>query len=582
MNKITRRGFLRLSGLGLFTPYVLIGSRSSAHSDEGLSFSLTRDETVWFRFEPNRNAEEVFGLSVASGDPSPTGVILWTRVNPAAWSPGDSLAFEVAQDPEFSQVLVRGLVDGSEIKPEHDFTVKVDLNGQLLPNRYFYYRFIYRQTVSRTGRCRTLPESTESVDRIKFAVLTCQDYTNGYYGALSHLSQESDVDFVIHLGDFIYESASAPGNTGLPYPDRLVVLPSGQSAAFNLDDFRSIYRTYRSDYFLQRALEQHTWIIIWDDHETANDCYWNYDRDTLGAPDHPLTKDREFGNDPDLLRQLKLAAQRAWTEYVPARVTVNEGVTHPHQFLQIYRNFRFGKLLELFMTDERTYRSSHPCGEREIGDRYASLGCNQQFNANRTMLGLTQRDWLVQGIKSSGSLWKVWGNEVFQAPLRLTQIARSFYINLDAWDGYASERSYISKQLKQANVRNLIVLTGDLHSSLASYLKINYESDPFNLLQSNMIGVEFMTPSITSSNLGQILNQQGLILDISEFVVRATNPHLRFFDIESWGYSTVEFNHEYCEYTVFDIDKSQNNANVNKRVLKRLRVPVNKVKIIEA
>ena len=574
MNNITRRGFLRLSGAGMVTPYLLVASNATAQS-----ILRTGADAFFFQFDSSQNPEEVFSLSVASGDPTPAGVILWTRVDPRAWTGGENLAFEVALDPDFNQVIVQGLVEGSEIQPERDYTVKIDLDGQLSANRYYYYRFIYRSTSSRTGRCRTLPMETESVDRMKFAVITCQDYTNGYYGAFSHLSQEPDVDFVIHLGDFIYESASAPGQ---PFPDRLIILPSGQSASFGLEDYRHIYRTYRSDPFLQRALEQHTWINIWDDHETANDCYWDYARDTLGVPDHPLTNNPEFGNDPARLRQLKLDSQRAWTEYVPARVVINNGATHPHQYLQIYRKFQFGNLLELFMTDQRTYRSSHPCGEETFGDRYASLGCSQQFDGNRTMLGLNQRDWLLQGVIGSNSLWKVWGNEVFQAPLRLTQTTRSLYINLDAWDGYASERSLIVRRFKQADVRNLIVLTGDLHTALASYLKINYTIDPFNLLRANMVGVEFMTPAVTSSNLGQLFNIPAIPIDFSEFAVRLTNPHIRFFNSAYWGYSTVEFNRQYCEYTVFDIDKTQNNADVRKRLYKRLRVPVNNVRIIEA
>lgn len=575
MNKITRRGFLRLSGIGLVTPYILLADNSSAHT----SLSFNKADSIWLQFDPGRNPEEVFGLSVASGDPTPAGVILWTRVNPQAWAQGDDMAFEVALDPEFNQVITQGLVESSDFGPERDYTVKLDLDGRLSPNRYYYYRFIYHQTASRTGRCRTLPLARESLDRIKFAVLTCQDFANGYYGAFSHLAQETDVDFVVHLGDFIYETAST---TNTAYPDRLIVLPSGGSAAFGLADYRSIYRTYRSDRFLQRAMEQHTWIIIWDDHETANDSYWDYDRDTLGAPDHPFTSDEQFGNDPQRLRQLKLESQQAWAEYVPARVTVNTGAEHPHQFLQIYRKFQFGNLVELFMTDERTYRSSHPCGEGQIGDRYVTLGCNQQFDGTRTMLGQDQRDWLLQGVTGSSALWKVWGNEVFQAPLRLTQTRRSVYIILDAWDGYVSERSYLARQFKQAGIRNLVVLTGDLHTSLASYLKLNYTIDPFHLLQSNMVGVEFMTPSITSANLRELFGNLGVTVDVGEVVVRITNPHIRFFNGELWGYSTVEFNNEYCEYTVFDIDKSQNDGNVRKRVHKRLQVPVNKVQIHEA
>ena len=574
MDKFTRRGFLWLSGVGIVTPYISISANAAAQSE--LITPLTNFDPSRFRFDTSRSPEEVFSLSIASGDPSPTGVILWTRIDPRVWAAGENLSFEVALDPEFKQGLIQGMVEGNNIQPDRDYTVKIDLDGRLSPNRSYYYRFIYRNTASRIGRCRTLPQATESVSRMKFAVVTCQDFKNGYYGAFSHLAQESDVDFVIHLGDFIYETGSDTSEGGVPFPDRQIVLPSGQSAAIGLTDYRHLYRTYRADPFLQHALERYTWINIWDDHETANDSYWDYARDTLGAPDHPLA------NDAARLRQLKLDSQRAWTEYLPARVTINNQATHPHQYLQIYRKFRFGNLLELFMTDQRTYRSSHPCGEGRFVDRYASPGCGKQSDSNRTMLGRTQRDWLVQGVIGSNALWKVWGNEVFQAPLRLTQTARSVYINLDSWDGYTDERSYIARQFKQAAVRNLIVLTGDLHTSLASLLKINYTIDPLNILQSNMVGVEFMTPAVTSANLGQFFDIPGLSLDFSELAVKLTNPHIRFFDSSHWGYSTVEFNNQHCEYTVFDIDKAENNASARKRVRKRLRVPLNNIKIIES
>jgi alkaline phosphatase D len=170
MNKITRRGFLRLSGIGLVTPYILLTDNSSAHT----SLPINSVNSIWLQFDPSRNPADVFGLSIASGDPTPAGVILWTRVNPQAWAQGDNLAFEVSLDPEFSQVIVQGLVESSDFGPERDYTVKIDLNGRLSSNRYYYYRFIYHQTASRAGRCRTLPLPTESVDHIKFAVLTCQ------------------------------------------------------------------------------------------------------------------------------------------------------------------------------------------------------------------------------------------------------------------------------------------------------------------------------------------------------------------------------------------------------------------------
>jgi alkaline phosphatase D len=621
MKQSNRRDFLRLAGVSLVTPYVL------THADAAGAVTSTHAHTMnRFAINADNPPENVFGLSVASGDPAPTGVILWTRVNPEVWSADRQLAFEVAQDEQFQQVVTQGVVQGADFGPERDHTVKIDLDGQLAPNQSYFYRFIYNETASRTGRCRTLPAEGEAVERVRFGVLTCQDYTNGYYGALAQLAQE-EIDFVIHLGDFIYESSADPRFQRLPFPDRAVVLPSGQSVAFDLNDYRAIYRTYRSDRFFQMALEQHTWIVIWDDHETANDSYWDTDRDTLGAPDHPYTKDAQFGNDPARLRQLKLDSQRAWVEYVPARVQQNESAPRPWEFLQIYRRFAFGNLLDLFMTDERTYRSPHPCGEGTFGERYASGGCAAQDDPNRTLLGTEQRSWLLNGLKGSQALWKVWGNEVYQGALRVGNNDNAdLYLNLDAWDGYEFERDLIMKELKSAGVRNLVLLTGDLHSYIASYLKIDY-TRPRNSTQSNLVGVEFMTPAVTSANFSEIianalnnfnepeeqairrigLRSEELVQDRQfvqeqlsaqrdpeeattnpldsrsalEFLVRLTNPHVKFFNSEDWGYSTIEFNRTHCEWTAYSVDKSKNSADASRKTLKRYRVPVNRVRLEE-
>lgn len=578
MPRVDRRRFLRFAGASLLTPYALARGDASAQPS----------------LDPALQAEAVFGLSVASGDPTPSGVVLWTRVNPEVWSARRVLTFEVALDEQFQQVALRGRVLGRNFGPDRDYTVRIDLDGRLAANQVYFYRFIYNQVASRTGRCRTLPAPGAPVEQVRFGVLTCQDYTNGYYGAFAHLAQE-EIDFVLHLGDFIYESAADPRFQFLPFPDRAIVLPSGQTVAFGLDDYRFIYLTYRADPLLQAALERHTWIYTWDDHETANDCYWDYARNTLGAPDHPFTTDPQFGNDPALLTQLKLDAQRAWAEYVPTRVRINPEATHPHEYTRIYRSFAFGDLADLFMTDERTYRSSHPCGEGDVGERYASTGCAAQDDPSRSMLGVEQRDWLLASVPASQALWKVWGNPVMQGALKIGPTENTdLYVNLDAWDGYEYERSLIMSEFKRVGLRNLIVLTGDLHSYLAAYLKIDY-ARPLNSNQSNVVGVEFMTPAVTSANFKEILQnlrptddpEEQAIRHIGprallERVVRVTNPHVVFFNSEDWGYAVVEFNRAYCEYTAYAIDKSQNSADAPKQLLRRLRVPIDQIKIVDA
>lgn len=561
--QVTRRDFLRLAGytaVAHMTPYRLAPGVGSVRALLG---ALN-----------NRPPEEVFGLSVASGDPTPTGVVLWTRVNPDQWLDGELLAFEVALDEAFTQVVAQGVVDSADFDAVRDFTLKLDLDGQLQPDMSYYYRFTYRETTSRVGRCHTLPDPNSAPEMLKLGLVTCQSFGNGYYPAYYHLTQESDLRFVLHLGDYIYENAQPDP----PFKDRGFMLPSQQNLAHSLEDYRFLYRTYRSDPFLQLAHEQLTFIAIWDDHETANDCYWDYATDGAGVPDHPFVDDP-----PEVRNGLKRAAMQAWSEYIPGRPTADLGASHPHDFLSIYRSFRYGDLVELFMTDERTYRTAPPCGLQFIGERYATRGCEGQLDPANTMLGVPQRDWLVSGLLNSTALWKVWGNEVFVGPLKAKRISaplhKGLFYTMDGWDGFEYERQLILQALKAGGVENLVALTGDLHAYLAAYLKVNYETDPFNITPANLVGVEFMTPSVTSATLNEEFAEIGLPIHLTQPVVRAMNPHIKFFDADHWGYATVTFTRADCYYDAYTVDKTVNDASASRLLLKRLRAPLGQVRL---
>ncbi len=528
----------------------------------------------------------VFPQSVASGDPSTTGVVLWTRIDPTAYRSDEALRYQVAVDDRFQNIVVEGTLDAALFGPDRDHTVHLDLNGQLQSGRRYAYRFIYRNVVSRTGRCRTMPKETAFIWRLRLGVITCQDYTNGYYGALARLAAES-VDFVVHLGDAIYETVRDPRFQSNPYPDRVLTLPSGQKAVTGLEDYRYLYRQYASDPLAQLLREQHTFITIWDDHETANDSYWDYERDTLGAPDHPLTTGQPGGGDPAALRALKRDSQQAWTEYTPARVVLNSAATHPHEYLSIYRQFRFGRLMELFATDERTYRNGPPCG-----GRYLIAGCPEQADPDRSMLGPTQRDWLIQGLTSSTAQWKVWANEVFLGQLKIgRQPGPELFINVDAWDGYEAERQQILQAFRTAGKSNLVALTGDLHASIAAYLKLDYRQR--DNAPANLAGVEFMTPAISSSTLVQQLlkrltreqmaelglgSQESSQRFLFENLAKATNPHIHYLNAQDWGYSILDWTPWDCTYSMYSVSTSVNSFWAPRTLVRKIRVPANTVK----
>ena len=561
----TRRQFLQGAGCSLLTPFAVLAARPQAPSTSTVT-----------------DPASVFGLSVASGDPSPTGVVLWTRVNPEAWSPQTPLRFEVARDAEFRRPVLAGEIAAAEFAADRDYTVRVDLQQHLAPQQRYYYRFWHGAVSSRTGRCRTAPQAGATLSSLRLGVVTCQDFTNGYYAAFAQLAQE-DVDFVLHLGDAIYETTGA-GFQRQPYPDRVFSLPSGQPAAVNLSDFRFLYRKYRSDPLFQQALEQHTFIFQWDDHETANDCYWDYVNDTLGAPDHPYA-----AGDPEQLRQLKRDAQQAWFEYIPARVTFQPNAAHPFETLSIYRRFTFGQLADVFVTDQRTYRSPHPCG---LEERVVTRGCSDQNSELQTMLGETQRDWFIAGVTSSNAQWKIWSNETFLGQFKLgRRDGQKLFINLDAWDGYENERAAILSAIAAAGVQNFIALTGDFHSYMAAYLKVDY-SQRSNRPGPNLVGVEFMTPAVTSSTLIDLLLTLLPSDDLAELqaeearqpskfyfenLAKFANPHVQFFNSQEWGYSIVEFTPESATYSAYSVAKSINSAVAPRRLIRQIRVPSNRI-----
>ena len=594
MNPTRRELFKRLALLAA-TPYAL----SPMRADAGLI-----DLIGW--------GDVVFSLSVASGDPTDSGVMLWTRINPPYYDPGSPLQFEIARDVGFTRRVAAGSVDAADFGPGRDCTVRLDTTGLLEPGQRYFYRFRYRGAVSRIGRCATLPAPGADLAKLRLGVVTCQDFTNGYYPAFAHLAEE-DLDFVVHLGDFIYETTD-DARFQHPLPGRALDLPSGATVAQGLADYRAIYRAYRSDRHFQRALEAHTWIVIWDDHEFANDCYFDPDTGAPAAPDHPFSGEADAAA---RLTSLKLDSQQAWAEYVPARVEIDLDSSNPLERLSIYRSFRFGRLAELFLTDQRSYRNGPPCGLGDFGARLlapASAECAAAAaDPTRTMLGAEQKAWLVNGLANSTARWKIWGNEVQLQPLKiglstvhalLTGLADPtglapvierlraalpgdvLIVNLDAWDGYAAERRELAEAFQARGVTNLIALTGDFHTCLAGYLKRDYDLPNRDL--GNRVGVEFMTPALTSANLKELVAAQvgnatplprlgasvgdlvGLlaVVALNSATVRLLNNSIEFFDSAHWGYSVLELTRGHAEFSAYAVDKSRD-AVAGKRLLVR-------------
>ena len=509
---LSRREFLELSGATLLLLYT-----------NQLSFAT--------------NTEEVFPQGVASGDPTQTGAVLWTRVNPQVHRKFQKdLILQISEDPEFKKVFT-GKIPASSINESDDFTVRIDLDGRLMPGKTYYYRFIYADVPSMRGRFKTLPERSEELS-VGFVV--CQNYPDGYYTAYRHLAEE-DLQLVVHLGDFIYEKIY-----GLPrVQERGLSLPSGQRVCVNLEDYRYLYRTYLSDPDFRLARAMHPFVCTWDDHEFLNDYFYDYEREVWGyfVEGHPVGRDRI-----KILR-LRQEAVKAWLEYIPSRVKVDMSNRDPLKWITIYRDFDLGKLGHLIVLDERSYRDRPPCR-----GRYGVEGCPEQEKTS--MLGKEQLRWFMKKLSQEGFRWKVVANEV--------QFSRSQtdgkFGSLDAWDGYAGERRKIIELMKEKGMKNLIMLTGDRHASLVAEIPDSYEKP------SQVLGVEFMTPAISSINAregGWWKRNWPHYNSLEEFqkAEMTQNPWIKHINsIDCWGYSVLTLRGDRAECTIYSVNKYRKDA----------------------
>lgn len=375
------------------------------------------DVSALFNIDPAYTREQqaqIFPQSVASGDPSVAGVVLWTRIDPDFQTASNQLAWQIAADPAMTSVLVQGT---TTLSPSNDNTAKLPITaaGILQPYTTYYYCFIYGGVPSHTGRFKTLPEPTADAN-VNLAFVVCQDFGNGYYTAFAHLANEQQVDYVLHLGDYIYETITSnfqgnPARTVPPFPSGSTTIP------VDVNDYRHLYKIYRSDPNLQAAHEAFAFIQLWDDHEFANDCHQDFHPDDNTSPNTADTPQ-------PALRQ---AANQAWSEYGLADVPFDASANWENS-IRVYRKLSLGRVADLIVTDERLYRDGPPCGNNEVFGRYFSVGCREVEDSSRTMLGATQKQWFLDQVTHSTATWKLWANEVMLMQLK---VAGFIYVDLD-------------------------------------------------------------------------------------------------------------------------------------------------------
>lgn len=641
------------------------------------------DTTDGITVEPGA---QFFPQSVASGDPRPSSVVVWTRVE--STDPTTELRLQVARDESFTElVALNGVPELTLVaSSDHDHCIKARLTD-LSPGQTYYYRFLFERDGvvygSQTGRTRTAPAPDADVP-ISFAVVSCQDYAGKYYHVYRHMAEQS-LDFFVHLGDYIYETVGESGfqegtearNVSFSDTASALVIDPGTAtehlAAASLDNYRELYKVFRGDPDLQRAHERHPMIAVWDDHEYSNDAY---------GETATYTADRQDERDPER----RANADQAWFEYMPVDFGTEELDFDRSGFpdnLKIYRQFEFGQHVHLVMTDERRYRPDHlvaegafpgaiavtepellellgsvpdyatayvdldtfdggsygaaleaaapqtdfapadfagPVSVSFINDLITELGLNlevidasgslpqgiafhqmmktranssigsrsllskQHFEAyarlrydrtqgqSENMLGVQQRQWFLDTLRSSTKTWKVWGNEVTFMPLVVDLRAidtlpdnfrNLFYLSADDWGGFPTERQALLEEV--GDIENLVAVTGDIHAFFVGSPRA--ASDPSKGI------VEFVCSSVSSATQKTLLfnaatsdpdlaavGAGGLALGVGGFLTSPDtkpNPHLAHQAFDKNGYGIAQVTGDTFEVTLYELTEDQ-------------------------
>ncbi len=455
-----------------------------------------------------------FRHGVASGDPLHDRVILWTRVTPADPHDDVEVKWQIARDP-----AMRRVIDGGRARTSifRDFTVKIDVD-RLEPGRTYYYQFSVAGDPSPIGRTRTTPHGGAGAARL--ALASCSNLPAGLFNVYALIARRNDLDAVLHLGDYLYEYANATFGDGsllgrVPLPDREIL---------SLADYRQRHAQYKTDVDLQAAHRQHPFICVWDDHEIANDAW------TDGAENHNV----ELGEGEWSVR--KRAAIRAYFEWMPIR----ELEFRPRA--RIFRQFRFGNLVDLLMLDTRHFGRARQSTTPPVSPT-AGFPANDPVanDPARSLLGLAQEAWLDQRLVASqarGTTWRLLGQQVMMA--QLSPSGGQTLFNLDQWDGYIPARERLFTSIRDNRIDNVAVLTGDIHSSWASELTGNPWNAGYNpATGAGAVGVEFVTPGVTSPG----------ILDPAQAAqtaafVRSVSPHMKYAELNKRGYVLLDIDRE--------------------------------------
>ncbi len=475
--KSAGRTMPRREFLGALAAMAAVGT-SSFHSLAASSVTASSDQAV------------VFPDGIKSGDPAPHSAVIWTRVAPSDMA-SSSVLWSVAEDADMQNV-VRGGVRTTDSSTGHNLHVHV---RGLLPDRWYYYRFEARGVGSVTGRLRTAPTRHSSPDRLRYAFASCQQRTQSYYVAHRAIAKEN-VDFLLHLGDYIYVH---------------------DTATLSVDDYRDVYRRFHSNEELQALHAQVPLVAVWDDGEFYNGV------DRTGDP------------------QRLANARQAWFEAMPIQRGNKD---------RTFRTLRWGKLAELMLLDTRQYRDPEVpanttfAGLLDAQDTTIPPG-EDMFAPGRTVLGQNQKRWLERRLANTQARWKILGSSYDMAPWKLVdydtpelraadpdlQKNGGIYVSNEAWDDYQDERRQLMRHIADNDVSNVLVSAGHTHFYKASNIQPDFDDE-----SSPVTAMEFVAGSLTADPLATDIAPIELLQLAEQIMIEANNPYLRHVDLLNQGY----------------------------------------------
>lgn len=479
-------------------------------AQRALAAALATSAPRWAWLQTAATRHNPFALGVASGEPTPDGMVLWTRLVPVA---GEALSaqtvrWELAHDDAFRHIVQKGQATAT---PELGHSVHVEVQG-LEPARWYHYRFMRGDAVSATGRTCTAPAADAMANRLRVVFASCQRWEHGQYAAWRHVCADQP-DLVLFLGDYIYESATPKNADDLPRTH-------GLRHARTLTDYRDRYALYKSDPALQAAHALCPWAVTWDDHEVLND----YAGDHAG-PDGTAEDAAAF-----LVR--RSAAWQAFYENMPLRASSLLGTTFEH--LQVHRRLAWGRLAQLHLLDDRQYRALQAC--RKPGSTNAGSvrppDCAELADPTRTLLGPAQEQWLDKGLaddaRNQRTRWSVLAQQTLFTPRHYP----SGQVGTDAWDGYPAARSRLLQSVQRHHPRNTVLLGGDIHQNYVCNVHAEAAGAGSQAGKSTpIIASEFCGTSITS--------RAGTTQHKVDAIVRH-NPHVLLARCEQRGYGLAD------------------------------------------